>query len=38
MKKLIAASALLIMSATAAHAAAPAAFHALLAACPLPCC
>ena len=38
MKKLIAAVVVLMASATAAHAAAPDAVHALLAACPLPCC
>jgi hypothetical protein len=38
MKKLIGAAVLLMLSATAAHAAAPAAVHALLAGCPLPCC
>jgi hypothetical protein len=38
MKKIFAAAVLLVVSATAAHAAAPEAVHALLAGCGLPCC
>lgn len=38
MKKIVAAAILMVLSATAAHAAAPEAVHALLSGCGLPCC
>lgn len=38
MKKIIAATVVLVLSATAAHAAAPETVHALIAGCGLPCC
>lgn len=38
MKKIVAAAVVLVLSATAAYAAAPGAVHALLSGCGLPCC